>query len=448
MRSGIGIGGGCLAEKGRVKLPRLLIKISNLYLGWSSTSFKTYFQPTMAFVDSRKRKLAEDGAKVFTKSYKRHRFDHTPIPAYQAQLRNGKTDEAIDIAGATKAPSVKRVAKQQQASGKASLSSADPAPAVRPAKARPSKKTAQKQVSSSEIFSSDEGDTFVADIDADKASNLALFAASISPSEENSGPGDESEEEDDFEDEEEDDDDEEELQPQTVNKDPPAQRPKKKARREKNRQSSDPGSDTSSMEWASDAILNSDGSSHPSKKKKEPIKADDPNAFASSMSAILGSNLTRTQRINPILARSADAKEADAALLDRKLEKRARAEMRREKSDKGGWQPDVISGESRLGESVGADKEEGMGPYAAYQQREKELRKMAQRGVVKMFNAFAHVREKAGEAQGVVGGSRAKREERATEMSKEGWLEYVGLGGKGKVEEKGQLEKKGKGDQA
>ena len=78
-----------------------------------------------------------------------------------------------------------------------------------------------------------------------------------------------------------------------------------------------------------------------------------------------------------------------------------------------------------------------VGPHSAYQQREKELRKMAQKGVIKMFNAFAHVREKAVEAQGTVG-SRAKKEENATEMSKEGWLEYVGLGGKAKIEEMGK----------
>lgn len=441
---------GGLAENGRVKLPRLINQ--NFYLRSSSTPFQTYFQPTMAFVDSRKRKLAEDGAKVFTKPHKRPRSDHTPIPAidYQAQLRNGKTGETGDIASATKASSIKAVAKQQQASDKASHSSADPASTVRSAKAGPSKKTAQKQVSSSGISSSDEGDIFIADpvsADADTISNVALVAASISALEEASGEGyeseeeedgfdeedDEDEEDEDEEDEDEDEDEEDEAEPKLLDKKIQAQRLKKKAPLEKNSQSSDPESDTSSTGPASHAVHDSNSTTHPSKPKKEPIKADDPHAFASSMSAILTSNLTRTQRLNPILARSADAKEADAALLDRKLEKRARAEMKREKGDKGGWQPDVIFGER----VVGADAEGVMGPGAAYQQRERELRKMAQRGVVKMFNAFAHVREKAGEVK-EVGGSRAKREERATEMSKEGWLEYVGLGGKGKVEEKGK----------
>lgn len=402
----------------------------------------------MASIDSRKRKLREDGANAITKSHKRHRSDHTPIPAidYQAQLRNGKTSEAFDIASVAIAPPVKEVAKRQRDSDKTPRSSADPAPTVKPAKASPSEKTAQKQkVSSAEVSSSDEGDDSFADLattDPDKASNVALVTASISPSEEAFGEEGESEE-DDY------DDQEEEVGTETSDKGTQARRQQRKARHENILSASDPESDTgseSSMEWASDAVLESDDESHPetNNRKKELVKADDPSAFATSMSAILSSNLTRTQRANPILARSADAKEAESALLDRKLEKKVRAEMKREKGDKGGWEPGImmmIKDDVHVGESLGETGE--IGPHAAYQRREKELRKMAQRGVVKMFNAFAHVREKAVEAQGV-GGSRAKREEKATEMTKEGWLEYVGLGGKGKVEEKG---KKGKSDQ-
>ncbi|CAF9922758.1 hypothetical protein IMSHALPRED_005756 [Imshaugia aleurites] len=205
-------------------------------------------------------------------------------------------------------------------------------------------------------------------------------------------------------------------------------------------------SSESSTSRASDAALDSDGEPHPDNPKKERFKADDPNAFASSMRGILGYKLTRTQRANPILARSADAKEADEVLLDMKLEKKARAEMKRQKDEKGGgyFDPNEMMRETH-GEGAGGmvgsasytDDVKEMGSISAYQQREKELRKMAQRGVVKMFNAFAHVREKTVEAQGLVG-SRAKKQEKAAEMTKEGWLEYVGLGGKGEVEENGK----------
>ena len=205
-------------------------------------------------------------------------------------------------------------------------------------------------------------------------------------------------------------------------------------------------SSESSVEWASDTLSNSDGEPHADNRKKEKVKADDPNAFATSMRGILGHKLTRAQRANPILARSADAKEADEVLLDMKLEKKARAEMRRQKRENGGGYSDPNDllreihgggGGDKVGPTVDIDDAKELGSISAYQQREKDLRKIAQRGVVKMFNAFSHVREKTAEAQGL-GGSRAKKAEKATEMSKEGWLEYVGLGGKEKS--KGKVE--------
>lgn len=213
----------------------------------------------------------------------------------------------------------------------------------------------------------------------------------------------------------------------------------------KNELASDPES-TSSLESPteldSDAETESNGEPHPDNKKKERFKADDPDAFASSMSAILGHKLTRTQRANPILVRSADAKEAEEALLDMKLEKKARAEMKRQKDEKNGSDgtfKEIHNGGAgdMVGSTIRIDDSKNTGSIYAYQQREKALRKMAEKGVVKMFNAFTHVRQKTMEAQGM-GGSRAKKEEKATEMTKEGWLEYVGLGGKGKIEEKGK----------
>ena len=251
-------------------------------------------------------------------------------------------------------------------------------------------------------------------------------------------------EEDEDEDEEHDDDEhanegenegEEELKPEFGKN--RARRLEKKKRSLNDSPASDPQSDASSessMEWASDAMLDSDVEVPPDHKRKEVFKSDDPSAFSSSMSAILGYKLTKTQRANPILARSADAKAADEALLDRKLEKKARAEMKREKLEKenlGGGAGSLIV------PTFGSDEHAELGSIVAYQQRERELRKLAEKGVVKMFNAFTHVREKAVEAQ-ATGGSRAKKAEKATEMTKEGWLEYVGHGGKGKIEDKGK----------
>lgn len=303
-----------------------------------------------------------------------------------------------------KAPLEEKATKQRQASGRPSDSSADRAPVVEPSKVELRRKIAQKQkMSRSEPSPPNKGNASLAiptNTSTNDTSKLALFAPSSPLLEETPGEGEESEES-----EEEGEDDEDHLD-------------------------SDLSSEIS-IEPASDAALDSDGEVHPDARKKETFKADNPTAFASSMAGILGYKLTRTQRANPILARSTTAKEADETLLDMKLEKKAKAEMKKEKFKNG------VVGSGPGHDSAGVQGRGTQEPLEgeelfANQQQEKELRKMAQKGVIKMFNAFTAVREKTMEAQGL-GGSRAKKEEKATEMSKEGWLEYIGQGGKGKV---------------
>ena len=321
---------------------------------------------------------------------------------------------------------VKKATKRKQASGKPSGSSADQAPVGLSSKVRTSKDFAQQQkVSSPESSPPGESNVSIvdsADVGMNATSNIAPLAPSRPFSEEALGEreGAENEEED---------EDEMEVGGDDGGEDG-------------DQDGSDSGaSSESSIESASDAITDSDDEHHPDKKKKETVKADNPSAFASSMAGILEYKLTRTQRANPILARSADAKEADETLLDMKLEKKAKAEMRKEKFKKGGTGSDSntkskeIHGDGAqdlVTNVLGIDEPLEPQEVFAYQQHERELRKIAQKGVVKMFNAFASVRERAMEAQ-ALGGSRAKKEEKATEMTKVGWLEYVGQGGKGKV---------------
>lgn len=431
-----------------------------------------------------KRKLNAAGNqddKIYSKAYKRHHSDHAPLSSinHQAaeQLRNRNTSWVGKIANistqnatkqlmgndtqahsteelssvklnseaeltsrpkqhivADETPSLslqkaktkstpiskasldKKATKQRQASGRPSDASANQAPVVEPSKVELRRKIAQKQeVSSSEPSPLDKGNASLVvptNMGTNTTSRLTLFAPSSPPLEETPGEGEESENVVGSDKEEEDDDDD-------IGEEDDEDHP-------------DSGfSFESSIESASDAALDSDGEPHPDARKKEPFKADNPTAFASSMAGILGYKLTRTQRANPILARSATAKEADETLLDMKLEKKAKAEMKKEKFQKGGvgsGSGHDLAGVQGKGTQEPLEGEE----LFANQQQEKELRKMAQKGVIKMFNAFTAVREKTMEAQGV-GGSRAKREEKATEMSKEGWLEYIGQGGKGKV---------------
>lgn len=162
-------------------------------------------------------------------------------------------------------------------------------------------------------------------------------------------------------------------------------------------------------------------------------KRNDPDAFATSMSKILGSKLSASKRSDPVLSRSATAIQASKEITDLALEKKVKAKLREEKRtalDKGRVK-DV------LGVSTAFDAANGKGQVGASVQEtmelEKRLRKTAQRGVVKLFNAVRAAQIKGEEAaknardMGLVG--QGRREEKVTEMSKKGFLELIAGGG-------------------
>ncbi|CAL3970265.1 hypothetical protein PZA11_006518 [Diplocarpon coronariae] len=161
-------------------------------------------------------------------------------------------------------------------------------------------------------------------------------------------------------------------------------------------------------------------------------KRNDPEAFATSMSKILGSKLSTSKRSDPVLSRSLDANQASKEITDLALEKAARHKLRvekREAMDKGRVK-DV------LGASTAFDAANGVpdGPTVQESQElEKRLRKTAQRGVVKLFNAVRAAQVKGEEAardartKGLVGYGR--RDEKVTEMSKKGFLDLIASGG-------------------
>merc|ERR1712225_72761 len=163
-------------------------------------------------------------------------------------------------------------------------------------------------------------------------------------------------------------------------------------------------------------------------------KRNDPEAFATSMSKILGSKLSTSKRSDPVLSRSVDAIQASKEITDLALEKAARHKLRvekREAMDKGRVK-DV------LGASTAFDAANGVADGPSVQETmelEKRLRKTAQRGVVKLFNAVRAAQVKGEEAardartKGLVGHGR--REEKVTEMSKKGFLDLIAGGGGG-----------------
>ncbi|KAE8447861.1 hypothetical protein EG329_010090 [Mollisiaceae sp. DMI_Dod_QoI] len=161
-------------------------------------------------------------------------------------------------------------------------------------------------------------------------------------------------------------------------------------------------------------------------------KRNDPEAFATSMSKILGSKLSTSKRSDPVLSRSATALQASKEITDLALEKKARHKMRAEKREalEKGRVKDV------LGASTAFDTASGKVEGPSVQETmelEKRLRKTAQRGVVKLFNAVRAAQIKGEEAardaraKGLVG--QGRREERVNEMSKKGFLDLIAGGG-------------------
>ena len=178
-------------------------------------------------------------------------------------------------------------------------------------------------------------------------------------------------------------------------------------------------------------------------------KRNDPSAFANSMTKILSSKLSTSKRSDPVLARSKTAALASQELSNSRLEAKARHKLREERKvelDKGRVK-DVLGLESASAAArasmdpgaVDSGEQEGMS-VGELAEQERRLRKTAQRGVVKLFNAVRAAQVKAEEAgreareKGVVGVGR--REEKVSEMSKQGFLEVIaggGTGGKPKV---------------
>ena len=107
-----------------------------------------------------------------------------------------------------------------------------------------------------------------------------------------------------------------------------------------------------------------------------------------------------------------------------KLEAKAKSKLRdeRKKELERGRIRDVLAGD-KLNENL-----EGVGGKWDLE-KERQLRKTAQRGVVKLFNAVRAAQVKGEEAR-KEGGIGKRRDERVGEMSKKGFLELVASGGK------------------
>ncbi|CRG87311.1 hypothetical protein PISL3812_04328 [Talaromyces islandicus] len=175
------------------------------------------------------------------------------------------------------------------------------------------------------------------------------------------------------------------------------------------------GDDDDDMSDADDAF-GLDEDDKEGNQKKVP-KRHDPSAFSTSISKILSTKLSNAARADPVLSRSKNAAQASTELANERLEQRARAKLRAEKKEE--------QDRGRVRDVLGIER----GQAGETAEEEKRLRKIAQRGVVKLFNAVraAQVRgeEAAREEQkkGTIG--MEERKKAANEVSKQSFLDLI-----------------------
>lgn len=152
--------------------------------------------------------------------------------------------------------------------------------------------------------------------------------------------------------------------------------------------------------------------------RKSVSKRNDPEAFSTSISKILSTKLSQSARKDPVLSRSREAAATSASLADERLDRKAKAKLRAERKEEleRGRDKDVLGLDSGKAGEIAED--------------EKRLRKIAQRGVVKLFNAVRAAQVKGEQTakeerkKGTIGISH--REEKVNEMSKQGFLDLIG----------------------
>lgn len=160
-------------------------------------------------------------------------------------------------------------------------------------------------------------------------------------------------------------------------------------------------------------------------------KKSDPKDFALAMQKILSAGLTSSNRKNPILARSLESKKLDEAAEDEKLEQKVRKQMTSEKKAK--------LEKSHNAKVMGETDEE----VARTIERERLMRKTAQKGVVRLFNAIRAAQLSAHDGDASVsvkdprtgisvrqGAGVKKRETKAVELSKNSFLDLIKSGGR------------------
>jgi hypothetical protein len=203
-----------------------------------------------------------------------------------------------------------------------------------------------------------------------------------------------------------------------------ARKPEPPKKAESDDEEEQPGSNTSSDADDDEDDADSDASLPTGSIGQRSVpKRNDPTAFSTSISKILATKLPTSARADPVLSRSKIVTQTSTDLAEEKLDNQARAKLRAEKKEE--------LDRGRVRDVLGI----GLGQAGAVAEEEKRLRKIAQRGVVKLFNAVRAAQVRGEEAakeerkKGTVG--MGEREKTVNQVSKQGFLELIN-GKKGK----------------
>ncbi|KAI5301903.1 hypothetical protein KEM56_001236 [Ascosphaera pollenicola] len=179
-------------------------------------------------------------------------------------------------------------------------------------------------------------------------------------------------------------------------------------------------------EYESNSDSDDDETSHPKKQQRKLPKRSDPTAFSTSISKILSTKIPTSSRADPLLSRSRTTAQAASDLSNEKLEVRARAKLRAQRKEEleKGHVIDVL----------GVDR----GDAGETAETEKKLRKVAQRGVIKLFNAVRVAQVRGEELAREERRSRStvgmdERKKHVNEVSKQGFLELINGKGNKKI---------------
>lgn len=183
---------------------------------------------------------------------------------------------------------------------------------------------------------------------------------------------------------------------------------------------SDDEVDLADVSSSSDDDEDEDESNFPKLKKNKGKSIDDGSeSFATALTSIVNSKLKSYDRKDPILVRN---KTTLKKLESDKLELKAKKALLQEKKN--------FQDKYRIKNLLPIDNEQEPGKVRELIQKEKDLKKVAQRGVVKLFNAVLSTQIKTNQELGkeVIRGQ-SKKEELMNDVSKEKFLDLIAAAG-------------------